>query len=176
MDANPEHRSNGHAFDPLVEKLQKMGALKLPAAPKLLFGPARLDGLTLRVRVCQAIRDAGSIPPDAGCYLVATALNYLVEYRIYEGSAARPFRRLSGRMRDIQRAHGGEMWAPGEGTPEWEALSRRLNRLIDRLTTNTYREFGEGDLADLYERDPGELERRCAEGERFLAADGSLKP
>jgi hypothetical protein len=181
MVADRRHAGNGHTFAALVEQVQgKLPSfLKQPSIPKVLFGLAPVEALTDRVRVCQAIRDRGLFPPDAGLYLVATAMDYLAEYRSYEGPVARRLSGLGKRMVAVERAHGlgkGQTWEPGKGPDEWEALCREWQRRFDRLTTDTYREFGEEAMAELYERDRAEFDRRYAEGERFFRADEPRNP
>jgi hypothetical protein len=90
MAGERRHTSNGHAFAALVERLQSnlRLLLKRPSVPKVIFGFAPIEALTDRVRICQAIRDAGLLPPDAGLYLVATALDYVAEFQSYEGPDA----------------------------------------------------------------------------------------
>ena len=67
-------------------------------------------------------------------------------------------------------AHGlgeDEDWVVGEGPEEHERLAE-FERACDQIATDTFREYGEPELAELWRHDRAEFDRRCEAGRRHF--------
>jgi hypothetical protein len=92
-----------------------------------------------RLKVCQAVRDAGSVPDEAGHFLVSWAAEHLAEDE------------------DARRAD------PLQTLNAFEAM-----RASDRTFAALLERHGEGGMAALFRTDPGEHARRREAGRLFF--------
>lgn len=104
-----------------------------------------------RLTAYKAVRDAGVIPEEATFFLIAYTIEWIAQDRIMAD-----FRR---RMDDASRAKTmRERDDLIRTPPDWEA----------KQIIQTFREFGETAMADLYEYDRQEFERLKETGRRFF--------
>ena len=99
------------------------------AGPWRRLGPQSSDDE--RLAVYRAIRSSGSLPEDAGFYLVSWQVDALAGRH-----AERALRHLDDQLEAIERAHGldeGEAWEPGEAPPEDAAALRRHHDARDEI-------------------------------------------
>jgi len=117
-----------------------------------------------------------SFPPDAHFYRVAESLLLVTKKRIGERLTPRQME-LSERMDAIEREHGlpeDEDWTEDEDLipPEWTAAMDeyvQIDESLPRISAfDVMREFGEADMADLFERDPLTFHRRYEAGRCFF--------
>jgi len=92
-----------------------------------------------RLEVCQAIRDAGSVPDEAGHFLVSWAAEHLAE--------------------DEDARHAD----PLQTLNSFEGM-----RASDRTFAALLERHGEGGMAALFRSDPGEHDRRREAGRQFF--------
>lgn len=129
--------------------------LKLP--------PAATD--EQRLAVYRAVRDAGSVPPDAGFFLVAWMLDLLTDERAEQGLLAH-----EQRLKEIRQRHGIDEDAPvSEDTPpEYREAMRQMQDAWDDLYVATLEEFGEHQLAQLFRDDEDAFYDRYEAGRQFF--------
>src|SRR4051812_10318448 len=87
------------------------------------LGPESTD--EERLAVYRAFRDSGSLPEDAGFYLVSWQIDAMTSRH-----AEVALRHLDDQLEAIEQAHGideGEMWEPGEAPPEYEEVLSRYH-------------------------------------------------
>jgi len=104
-----------------------------------------------RLRVYQAIRDSGSVPTEAGFYLVSWQID-----AIASTVAEEALRDLDERLSAIQEAHGleeGEFWSAGEAPKEYEELQAEYMTAWDGIFADKLDEFGEYEMASLFRED-----------------------
>ncbi len=120
------------------------------------------------LRAFQAVRDAGFLPKVASSYLVSWQLELIVEDRVMEDEE---YSGLSAQMAAIERQHGVECledWEPAQVPPAYRTLMAKQDSAKNRIRLDTYREFGETQIADLIQSQPAEFLRRFEEGRRFF--------
>jgi len=118
--------------------------------------------------VYQAVRAAGSVPEEAGFFLVAWQVDVITLFRAEEALSE-----LEERLESIRRAHGldedeDESWPPGEGPPEYEETQRQLHDAWEALYAATLDEFGEQELAQLFRSDRQRFEQLQEAGRQFF--------
>ena len=82
--------------------------------------------------------------------------------------------RIVAEMTAMERAHGlkeGEYWHTDDAPAEWQSLDEAWERRTSEIVGSRLRELGHADLADLYEKDSAEFERRSAKGQVDLWGD-----
>jgi len=119
-----------------------------------------------RLAVYQAVRDSGFLPAEAGFYLVSWQIDAMTsqdaEVSLYH---------LDEQMKGIKEAHGleeGEFWSPGKAPKEYEELHRAYQAAWDGIFAEKLAEFGEREMADLYQTDPEEFQRRSEVGREYF--------
>ena len=93
-----------------------------------------------RLSVYQAIRDAGSVPEEAGFYLVAWQIDFMTSLE-----AATSLRDLDDHMAVVKKNHGLEEldpWPAGKMPAEYEALWHQYQQAWDELYTWKLAAFG----------------------------------
>jgi hypothetical protein len=159
------------ASDPLHAAIDATLAEVVKASPAaawheawLALGPGSTEGE--RLRVYQAVRDAGVLPDEAGLYLVAWQADAIAGERVETELHA-----LDEQLREIEAAHGGDGegdWADGKAPSEFDEQLDRQQTAWDDLFARTLREYGEDEIAEQFERDREGFERLHEEGRRFF--------
>ncbi|MBC8869804.1 MAG: hypothetical protein H8E44_10320 [Planctomycetes bacterium] len=127
-----------------------------------------------RLRVYQAISDAGDLPDDAGFYLVSWQIDAMTSLLAEE-----VLRDLDEQMEAIQQQHGleeGEFWADDEIPPEYEQLQLRQQGAWDRLFVQKLDESGEHEMAELFRSDRERFDQRSDAGRTYFHGESSSSP
>ena len=145
-------------FTGLFEKLEAQGEYQREARAdirKALELPNSAGKLRAWVWACQAARDSGLLSPPEGFSFLAFWLNRIAEDR-HEALYGREFAHVFGddEASEEQRA----------------AADEAFETAADRETLAVFREFGEHEMADLYEQDRVEFDRRWDEGRDQMKA------
>ena len=103
-----------------------------------------------RLSVYQAIRDAGSLPEEAGFYLVAWQIDTMTGL-----NAEQTLQTLDWRMAAIEEAYGFELglWPRGNAPEEYEDLTGQYDQAWDELHAENLAAFGELEMARLFRED-----------------------
>jgi hypothetical protein len=128
------------------------------------LGPAASD--YDRLPVCQAIRDADVLPPDAGFYLVSWQID-AISTLVADVELAN----MDQQLRAIERQYGledDEFFLPSEAPQEYERVRLQSQDAWDRIFVRLMRRYGETEMADLFERNHDEFERRSESGRVFF--------
>ena len=123
-----------------------------------------------RLAVYRAVRDAGSLPEEAGFFLVAWAVDVVTDGRAGEG-----LREYEDRLEEVGRQFGVEEGTPAnaEGVPaEYREAMDGLHDASDELYVRTLEEFGEAEIARLFQTDREEFRRRYEVGRQFFHGPG----
>src|SRR4051794_2221846 len=115
-----------------------------------------------RLAVYRAVRDAGSVPDEAGFYLVSWQVDAITLRRAEEA-----LRGHEDRVEAVRRAHGlgeDDYWPPGEGPPEYREAQRQLHDAWEALYAATLDGFGEQGMARLFRTDRGRFDRLTEAG------------
>lgn len=119
-----------------------------------------------RLAVYQAIRDSGSLPADAGFWLVALQADSLAA-----ALADQTLGDLEDRMEEI-RAEAGldelDHWPPGEEPAEYEELRHQRNEAWDFLYAAVLDRCGEEAMAQLFRNRRDEFDRRLDAGRAWF--------
>lgn len=119
-----------------------------------------------RLRVYQAVRDAGVLPADAGFYLVTWHIDAMSSF-----FAETELRDLEDRMNAIERQHGlaeDEFWLPDEAPAEYEQVRQQYQAAWDGIFIRLLEHFGEWKAAELFEQDREGFERRTEVGREYF--------
>ena len=119
-----------------------------------------------RLAVYRAIRSSGSLPEDAGFYLVSWQIDALADRH-----AEQALRHIDDQLEALEQAHGvdeGVAWGPGEAPPEYAAVLRRYHDAWDAIFAEQLEQYGEADMARLFREDPEEFRRRSEAGRLFF--------
>jgi hypothetical protein len=119
-----------------------------------------------RLRVYQAVRDSGCLPPDAGFYLVCWQIDAMASQ-----DAEISLCHSDEQMRAIEEAHGleeDEFWPPGKAPKEYEELRRAYQTTWDGIFTEKLEEFGEHDMARQFRADPDGFHGCSKAGQEFF--------
>jgi hypothetical protein len=119
-----------------------------------------------RLAVYRAVRDAGSLPEDAGFFLVAWQID-----AITLGRADQALRGYEDRLEAIRWAHGlgdDEYWPTGEEPAEYAAVQRQMHDAWDALYAAQLDALGETDMARLFRDDRARFEQRSEAGRQFF--------
>lgn len=125
-----------------------------------------------RLKVYQAVRDAGSLPEDAGFYLVAWQVDAITSDR-----GETELKEWEDRLDEMSRQDGeNDGWddETSSSSPEYENLLKEYYSAWDNLFARTLREFGENEIASLFESDPKQFEQRHEAGRQYF--HGPLVP
>jgi hypothetical protein len=113
-------------------------------------------------------RDDGTVPPDAGFFLVAHILLAMADEALAEDAKVRE---LEHELEVMERDYGVPEeggWAPGEEPEEWEALCRQYEMACDEARAAFFRTYGEAEMAEMYLHDRAAFLRRFESGRRFF--------
>jgi hypothetical protein len=127
-----------------------------------------------RLRVYQAIRDAGDLPDDAGFYLVSWQIDAMTSLLAEE-----VLRDLDEQMATIQQQYGleeGDFWSDDEVPPEYEQLRQKQQDAWDSLFAEKLNEFGEHEIAELSRSDHEQFEQRSDAGRTYFHGEPSSSP
>jgi len=116
----------------------------------------------------QAMRDLGTLTPDAAFYLIAILTEEAMIARL--DSDARLVA-LRDRMHAIERASGlgeDEAFRVGEAPEEWKAADTAWTAVFDELWAALLRELGEREMAWLRGHDESRFEERTMDGRAEL--------
>jgi hypothetical protein len=166
MTAHPENDHPLHAS--INTKLTEIAAAS-PTPPPWYdawsqLGPAATD--RERLAVYRAVRDAGSVPNEAGFFLVAWILDVLTDERAEEG-----LREFEERLEQVRQKYGLEEETsvnPDETPPEYREAMQRTHDAWDALYATTLEEFGEHDMARLFREDEAAFDARYEAGRQFF--------
>ena len=128
------------------------------------LGPASSEAE--RLAVYRAVRDAGSVPAEAGIFLGSWQID-----AITLGHAEQALRGYEERLEQIRRAHGlgdDDSWPPGEGPPEYEEAQRQMHDAWDALYVAQLEAFGETEMARLFRTDRERFEQLSEAGRQFF--------
>ena len=123
-----------------------------------------------RLAVYRAVRDAGSVPEEAGFFLVAWLLDVLTDERAEAG-----LRETDERLEAVRQKYGlGEDVAAGcEGVPdEYREALRQSQGAWDALYAATLEEHGEHAMARLLREAAGEFAAKYEAGRQFFHGTG----
>lgn len=118
-----------------------------------------------RLAVFRAVRAAGSVPAEAGFFLVAWVVDLLTDER-----APRGLRQAEKRLEAVRQKYGlDEDAAATDDMPvEYQEAMQQCHDAWDALCAATLQEYGEQDLARLFQEDPEEFEQRYEAGRQFF--------
>jgi len=123
-----------------------------------------------RLAVYQAIRAAGSVPAEAGFFLVAWILDLLTDDRAEEG-----LREAEERLEAIRQKYGLDEDASAEEDDvpaEYREAMQQCHDTWDALYAATLEEFGEHDIARLFRENGEEFNQRYEVGRQFFHGPG----
>jgi len=130
-----------------------------------------LDGDALDAQLLVTFRDArdtGTVPPDAGFFLVAHILLAMADESIPEDAKVRELGRELEKMEQDYGLPEDKSWGPGEAPEEWEALSRQYEIACDEARAAFFRSYGEAEMAELFLHDRAAFIRRFENGRGFF--------
>lgn len=119
-----------------------------------------------RLAVYWAVRDAGSVPTEAGFFLVAWMLDLLTDERAEES-----LREPEARLESIRQKHGLDPHSAAEGDnipAEYVEAMQQVHNAWDELYAATLRDFGEHDMARLFQEDQDEFDDSYEAGRQFF--------
>jgi hypothetical protein len=162
---------SGQLSDPdetIKAKLQEL-AIGMPIRPPWNDAVSRLAPTSTdeeRLAVYQAVRNSGSIPADAGFFLVANQIDDLVSHlpqpKLVE---------FEDQMQAIARAHRLEeddLWEDGEEPEEYLKVHRRYIAAWDQLYLEELLARGENEIAQAFRDERREYDRRLETGRKFF--------
>jgi hypothetical protein len=132
---------------------------------------ADLDGDALDAQLLVTFREArdnGTVPPEAGFFLVAHILLAMADEAIPEDPKVRE---LGHELEKMEKDYGlpeDKSWAPGEAPEEWEALCRQYEIACDEARAAFFRTYGEAEMAELFQHDRAGFIRRFENGRGFF--------
>jgi hypothetical protein len=113
-------------------------------------------------------RDNGTVPADAGFFLVAHILLAMADEALAEDPLVRELGRELEKMEKDYGLPEEKSWAPGEAPEEWEALNRQYEMACDEARVAFFRAYGEAEMAELFQHDRPGFIRRFESGRRFF--------
>jgi hypothetical protein len=119
-----------------------------------------------RLAVYRAVRAAGSVPAEAGFFLVAWIVDILTDDRVPAS-----LREAEERLEAIRERYGMQEDTPAaadDGPPEFREALQRCHDAWDAVYTATLEESGEHDLARLFRENRQEFEQRYEAGRQFF--------
>jgi hypothetical protein len=122
-----------------------------------------------RLRVYQAIRDAGDLPEEAGFYLVSWQVGAMTD--LGEEAQRDPDEQLAA----IESAPGFEeekSWPDDEIPEEYEEIHRKYQDAWDKMFADKLEEFGEHDMARQVRANPEAFLQRSEVGRAYFDGPG----
>ena len=132
------------------------------------LGPT--SALEDRLAVYRAVRAAGSVPADAGFFLVARVADLLTDDRAADG-----LRETEEALEEVRQTYGldEDAAADGDDVPAaYRAAMQRCHDAWDALYAVTLDSVGEPDLARLFREHPEEFDRRYEAGRQYFHGPG----
>lgn len=129
-----------------------------------LLGPKSTD--RERLDVYQAVRAAGSVPTEAGFFLIAWMLDMLTDQRADEG-----LRDTEERLAAIRQEYGLEQDAPADtddAPAEYREAMQQSHDAWDALYVATLEEHDEHDIARLFQEDHDQFDQLYEAGRQFF--------
>jgi hypothetical protein len=123
-----------------------------------------------RLAVYRAVRASGSLPAEAGFFLVAWTADLLTGDRAPEG-----LREAEDSLEAIREKYGLDEDAPADGDnvpAEYREAMQRCHDAWDTLYTATLEEHGEQDMARLVRDHPEEFAQQYEAGRQFFHGPG----
>ena len=120
-----------------------------------------------RLAVYQAVRDAGSVPPEAAFFLISWAVDAITLADAEDVLAAQ-----QDRLAEIKAKHGLQVdddWPEGETPTEYEEAQREFFGAWDELYAEQLEAHGEADMARTFREDHDQFERLGEAGRQFFA-------
>jgi hypothetical protein len=137
-----------------------------------------LEKVSTLIRELQVFRDTSddSINPDLIFFGLATGLEKISDYRIFELRNDVRLNELNTKIKEIQEREGledDEFFVRGDpDSPEdYQALNIEFEHRIDEIRIDILSEFGEDELAELFLNSRKEYIRRYYNGWRVLEKD-----
>ena len=166
MTAEPENDHPLHAA--INAKLAEIAAAS-PTPPPWYeawthLGPMSTD--TERLAVYQAVREAGSVPEEAGFFLVAWMLDVMMDERAEEG-----LRASDERLEAVRQQYGLEEDASADSADvpeEYREAMQQSHAAWDALFAATLEEHGEHELASLFREDEAAFDEKYEAGRQFF--------
>lgn len=126
------------------------------------LGPQATD--EERLAVYRDVRDAGSVPSEAGFFLIAWMLDVLTDARAEDG-----LREAEARLESVRQEYGLAEDTPTEDAPAaYREAMQQSHDAWDRLYVATMEEFGEHQMARLFQDDPEQFDERYETGRQFF--------
>lgn len=125
-----------------------------------------------RLAVYQAIRKSGVLPEDAGFFLVSWQADVIASQR-----AETELKGMEDRLREIEKQHGSEGlgdWPSGEAPAEYTQILSQYHPAWDKIFARTLAEFGEAEMASLFQTDEDAFGDRNDAGRDYF--HGSPEP
>lgn len=119
-----------------------------------------------KLAVYKAVRDAGSVPPEAGFFLVAWMLDMLTDERAEEG-----LRDTEAHLDDVRQKYGLGEDAPADtddAPAEYREAMQRSHDAWDALYVATLQEHCEHDMARLFREDHQHFVELYETGRQFF--------
>src|SRR5687768_9654539 len=126
---------------------EAIAELRLLPRPERSNKSSREGQARAQVSVAHAMYAAGRVTRAEYFFFLTMPLISLVhESRWTDGEYDEDLKPISDRMKQIESAHGQakeEFWPSGAGPPEYQALNREYETVLDRKQGEVFREFGE---------------------------------
>jgi hypothetical protein len=169
-------RDNDPLHAPINAKLSAIVAFS-PSKPSwyedwMQLGPETSE--LERLRVYQAIRNAGDLPDDAGFYLVSWQIDAITSFL-----AEDVLGELDEQMEIIQEQHGleeGEFWDEEDIPPEYKQLMQKQQEAWDARFAEKLVEFGEDEMAELFHAERKRFGQRSEAGRTYFHGESSDSP
>lgn len=113
-------------------------------------------------------RDNGTVPEDAGLFLVAHILLAMADEALAEDPLVLELGQELEKMEHDYGLPEEQGWAPGDAPEEWEALNRQYEIACDNARAAFFRAYGEQEMAVLFLHDRAAFMRRFENGRGFF--------
>ena len=166
---NMNHSRDDHPLHAAINARLAEIAAALPTPPFWYEAWTRLGSQATdreRLTVYRAVRDAGSVPEEAGFFLVAWMLDVLTDERAEEG-----LREIEERLKAVREKYGleADTSADAEDVPnEYREAMQQSHEAWDALYVATLEEHDEHDMARLFLEDEEEFDERYETGRQFF--------
>jgi hypothetical protein len=119
-----------------------------------------------RLAVYQAIHHDGSVPLEAGFYLVAWQADVVALGRVEAD-----LHELDEQMEALRKAHGladDDFWTPDDEPADYRELRERHQVAWNQIFVDTLEASGEREMAEMFKDDHDEFERLLEAGRQFF--------
>ena len=117
--------------------------------------------------LARTCREVGSLPEDACFFQIVWAIGWDAQTwkdAIYE-------RDFANRLEALNKAHGlaeDEFFSLDDQPDDYRALDAEYEQATDQIMVEMFQRYGEYEIADLYEKDRPEYDRRAEAGRYFF--------